>query len=343
MKSNSGTWTVTVGPLKPEFYGYTFCVDGVTTLDPSNVQTRRDGARYASVLLVPSKESDLYAVNNVPHGTLSEVWYDSPALKLNRRMYVYTPAGYDKGSTRYPVLYLLHGGGGDEDAWSTMGRACQILDNLIAQGKAKPMIVVMTNGNATQLAAQNYMGAQPSVSGPMTGNPFGDITRFPKSLISDVVPYVDRTFRTKADRQSRAIAGLSMGGPQTLYASFNNLDLFAWVAGFSGGYPLLPGIAVDIPAPANAASLRGPDLTKSIDPIKFAQLHPQLDASVNAKLRLFYLSIGTDDALISTHNTLKKLLDEKGIKYILVERPGYAHEWSFWRLSLPDLLPRLFL
>jgi enterochelin esterase family protein len=154
VRNDTGLWVTTLGPLPPEFYGYTFLVDGVTILDPSNPQIKRDGVRNASVLLVQCKESDLYSVKNIQHGTLSRVWYESPTLSLIRRMYIYTPPGYEDSKSKYPVLYLLHGGGGDEDAWTTLGRAHIILDNLIAQGKAKPMIIVMTNGNANQAAAQ---------------------------------------------------------------------------------------------------------------------------------------------------------------------------------------------
>jgi hypothetical protein len=155
-RDEKGIWSITVGPLKPEFYSYWFTLDGVRTLDPRNVFTARDGARYGSSLRIPGEGSADYQVNDVPHGTLSQVWCPSPTLDMTRRMYVYTPPGYESsGKNRYPVLYLLHGGGGDEDAWTSLGRAPQILDNLIAQGKAKPMIVVMTNGNANQVASRD--------------------------------------------------------------------------------------------------------------------------------------------------------------------------------------------
>lgn len=342
VRSDSGTWSVSFGPLQPEIYGYTFLVDGVAMPDPSNVQLRRDGSRYASVLLVPGEASALYAVQAVPHGNLAKVWYPSPYVHLTRRMYVYTPAGYEDSHDRYPVLYLLHGGGGDEDAWTAMGRATQILDNLIAAGKVKPMIVVMTNGNPSQAAAQDYVAPPAPAPGAPTQWPFGDNSIFPKSLVADVIPYVDQHYRTLSDRDHRAIAGLSMGGAQTFFAAFNFLDQFSWVASFSGGFTLLPGVFINVPAPPNAASLRGPDLTRSIDPEKFKALLPQLNASANDRLHLLYLAIGTDDALTTTHAAVKKVLQEQGVRFTLVETPGYAHEWSFWRKSLADLLPRLF-
>jgi enterochelin esterase family protein len=336
-KDDKGVWSVTVGPLKADFYSYFFTVDGVRTLDWRNVFVMRDGARYASWLRVPGPEAADYQVNDVPHGTVAQVWYPSPALGMKRRMYVYTPPGYETGSARYPVLYLLHGGGGDEAAWTELGCAPQILDNLIAQGRSTPMIVVMTNGNGTQAASQDFVPLQAPPARPGEG-----MLRFPESLVKDVIPFVDTTYRTKPDRESRAIAGLSMGGAQALYAGLNNLDQFAWIGALSGGFPLLPGVAVDIKAPANAATLRGPDISRSIDPAKYLALHPALDAGVNSKLRLFYLAIGIDDGLITTHDAMKRLLQDKGVKYTLVEVPGYGHEWKFWRLSLRDLLPRLF-
>ena len=336
-KDDAGVWSATVGPLKADFYSYFFTVDGVRTLDWRNAFVMRDGARYASWLSVPGPEAADDQVNDVPHGTVSQVWYPSPTLGMKRRMYVYTPPGYEAGSARYPVLYLLHGGGGDEAAWTELGCAPQILDNLIAQGRSTPLIVVMTNGNGTQSASQNFVPLQAPPSRPGEG-----MLRFPESLVKDVIPFVDATYRTKADRESRAVVGLSMGGAHALYAGLNNLDRFAWIGALSGGFPLLPGVAVDIPAPANAATLRGPDVTRSIDPAKYLALHPALDASVNSKLRLFYLAIGTDDGLITTHGAVKKLLDDKGVKYTLLEVPGYGHEWKFWRLSLRDVLPRLF-
>jgi enterochelin esterase-like enzyme len=336
-KDDKGVWSVTVGPLKADFYSYFFTVDGVRTLDWRNVSVMRDGARYASWLRVPGSEAADYKVNDVPHGTVSQVWYPSPTLGMKRRMYVYTPPGYETGSARYPVLYLLHGGGGDEAAWTELGCAPQILDNLIAQGRSKPMVVVMTNGNGAQSAAQDFVPLPAPPERPGEG-----MLRFPESLVKDVIPFVDATYRTKPDRENRAVAGLSMGGAQALYAGLNNLDQFAWIGALSGGFPLLPGVAIDIPAPANAATLRGPDISRSIDPAKYLALHPALDAGVNSKLRLFYLAIGIDDGLVTTHGAMKRLLQDKGVKYTLLEVPGYGHEWKFWRLSLRDLLPRLF-
>jgi enterochelin esterase family protein len=338
-KDDTGVWSVTVGPLKPEFWIYTFSVNGVTTLDPRNVNTRRNAARIENTLLVPGPEAADYMVNAVPHGTVSLQWCPSPTVNATRRAYVYTPAGYETGTDRYPVLYLLHGGSGDEDAWSSCGRAIQILDNLTARGRARPMVVVMPNANITRIAAPDLVPAPASL--PANQDP-GRFRKFPESLVKDLIPFIDKAYRTLTDREHRAIAGLSVGGAQTMYVAFNNLDLFAWVAAFSGGYPVMPGAAIDVAPPPNAASLKGPDITKSLDPVRFATLMPQLDASANDRLRLLYISIGTADTLQETHKVVKQVLKEKGVKYTLMEFPGYIHEWPVWRVTLKDLLPRLF-
>jgi len=350
-RDDKGVWSLTIGPLEPEFYTYTFVVDGVQAFDPSNTLISRDGRRYSSSLRLSGERTANYQLGDVPHGTVSLVWYPSPTLNLTRRMYVYTPPGYEtSGDTRYPVFYLLHGGGGDEDAWTTLGRAPDILDNLIAEGKAKPMIVVMTNGNADQKASQDVTPAPPRDRPGGPGGPGGsDIAvatarwaRFPNSLAADVIPYVDRSYRTRTDRDSRAIAGLSMGGGQTFYIAFNHIDLFTFVGVFSAGWPTMPGISVPIRAPANAAQLRGPDITRSIDPDKFLALLPHLNPSVNSRLRLLYLHIGAEDGLITSHNLVKDLLKSKGINATAIETHGYGHEWPFWRVALQDFAPRLF-
>jgi enterochelin esterase-like enzyme len=336
-KDDQGVWSVTVGPLEPDFYSYYFLVDGVRMPDPQNVRLIRDGVRYANWAVVPGAVSANYEINDVPHGSVSAVWYPSPTLEMTRRVTVYTPPGYESGGKRYPVLYLIHGGGGDEQAWVDMGRAPEIFDNLIAQGKMLPTIVVIPNANEWELTSPN----DKPVTTPPGGNS-GQILRFPESLVKDLVPYVDKTYRTQADREHRAVAGLSRGGAQTLYAAMNNLNDFAWVGVFSGGLPLLPNVLINIPMPADAATRRGPDLGHSIDPEKFESLLPTLGPAVNTKLRLFYLTIGTDDGLVESWQDARKVFDEKGVKFVWVERPGFGHEWRFWRLALTDFASRIF-
>jgi len=334
-----GLWSVTIGPLPSEYFKYVYVVDGVPALDPGNTVAVRDSRLYSSLLRVPGSAAALYDICAVPHGTVQQIWYPSPTLGLTRRAIIYTPPGYQHCGEHYPVLYLLHGGGGDEDQWCGLGCAPQILDNLIAAGRARPMIVVMPNGNAKQAAS---FGVLPVETGWQRPEPGAGILDFPSSIVPDLVPWIDEGYRTLRDREHRAIAGLSMGGAQAFHCALSNLDQMAWLATFSGGFPLLPGVAVEIPAPSNAGRLRGPDITRTIDPDKFASLVPHLDARLNEELRLLHLTMGLEDGLITTHRDLKRLLDARGIAYSLMELPGYAHEWRFWRLSLADLVTRLF-
>lgn len=357
-KNEEGIWSATIGPLAPELYTYSFSVDGARTLDPRNPRVLRDGGRYMSALLIPGPGSALYDVGEGAHGTLAAVWYPSPTLSMTRRMYVYTPPGYENGQERFPVLYLLHGAGGDEEAWNTMGRASQILDGLIVQGKAKPMIVVMTNGNATQRASQNMVPPPPppppaaagaaAPRGPGGGGFGANLTQFTQSLVSDVIPFVDKSYRTLADRENRAIAGLSMGGAQTMFTGLNHLDKFSWVASFSGAFVLLPGAMVQQPVPpggappSGAPRAAGPGAGQRLDPAAVEKNFPGLDAKVNSQLRLLYLACGLDDNLLESHRQFKEWLKSKGVSLVDIETPGYAHVWSFWRLSLADLAARLF-
>ena len=352
-KDDQGVWSVTVGPLKSEFYAYTFVVDGVPALDGSVARIHRFGSRYENILIVPGTPGDLYEVNDVPHGTLSQVWYKSPTLKLIRRLYVYTPAGYEDSKTSYPVLYLLHGAGGDEETWTSNGRAVQIMDNLIAQGKAKPMIVVMTNGNANQAASPELiapppMPPRPAAAPAAAGAPGGGFNMtiatyspFPNSVVNDVVPFVESHYRVIPNRDSRAIAGFSMGGAATLYAGFANLDKFCWIAGFSSAVVAWPGVFART-APPSGANLAGPGIGQGVDKEALSKLFPNIDSSVNSQLKMLYISCGTADGLITSNRQFKEWLRSKDIRFIDVETEGYGHLWNFWRISLTDVAQRLF-
>ena len=341
-KDSQGVWSVTIGPLKPEMHSYSFVVNGVRAMDGQNARFKRDGSRFQNILIIPGPQSSLYEVNDVPHGTVAQIWYESPSLNLTRRMYVYTPPNYEQGKSRYPVLYLLHGAGGDEDAWSSNGRATQIMDNLIAQGKAKPMIVVMTNGNATQTASPDLAALPakaPGRSAPQDRGGFSSgLSAFSDSILADVVPYIESHYRVLANRESRAIAGLSMGGAQALYAGLRNIDKFAWVAGFSGAYVLWPGVMTSIPP---TAGLSGPGIGQGLDLDTVEKLFPGL-AEDSSKLDLFYISVGSEDGLIAANHQLKEWLEGKKVKFTYIETPGYAHVWSYWRISLADFASRLF-
>ena len=260
-KNDAGIWSVTIGPLTPQLWGYWFMVDGVKALDPNNGEVQRDGSRYDNMLMISGPEDALWDFKDVPHGTVEQVWFPSPTLhQSQRRMYVYLPPDYKTSNVKYPVLYLLHGGGGDEDAWMGMGRATIIMDNAIASGKTKPMIVVMPNGNATQTVSQGFgFGPTPALqqvvappppnvaANPRPGEappppsapvvPGADAPRpvrppqpypgsYPESLVKDIIPFVEKSYRVIPDRDHRAIAGLSMGGAQTVAATTNNPGMF---------------------------------------------------------------------------------------------------------------------
>lgn len=304
-KDENGLWSVTVGPLNSELYGYTFNLDGATVWDPANMQLKRDGTRIESVLIVPGERGDLYAINDVPHGTLAKVWYDSPTLNLKRRMYVYTPPGYENSSEKFPVLYLLHGAGGDEDAWTSLGRAPEILDNLIAAGKAKPMIVVMTNGNAGQAAAPDIMPAanRGGRGGGMRGG------SFPESLANDVVPFIENNYRVLTDKDNRAVAGLSMGGGHTVTVTLAHPDMFGYIGVFSG-------------------AVRNPNAEA-------------FEALAAAKPELYYVACGQADGLITASRSLVELLNNVGINNQYFESTG-GHTWYNWRIYLTRLVPLLF-
>ncbi len=279
-KDDNGVWSVTAGPLKPELWMYNYTVDGTRAIDPRNVNTARDGANYLSTFFVNGPGAAPYQVTDIPHGSLNIDWYASASLKLTRRVFVYTPPGYRSGTTRYPVLYLLHGGGGDEEAWTSMGRTPQILDYLIAQGKAKPMIVVMTNGNADQAAAQNLVPPAPRAGGASSSPTAASVMAFPESLVADVVPYIDKTYRTLADRQNRAIAGLSMGGMHTASAALTHPDTFAWVGCFSGAYPVWPGARKIVEMGTVAPTRSGPGKNERLNMEAVDKLFPEGERQV---------------------------------------------------------------
>ena len=332
-KDDKGIWSLTVGPLKPDLYCYSFTVDGAKTLDGQNPRYRRNGARFDSVVVVPGAGSSLYEIQEVPHGAISSVWYRSASLGLTRRMFVYTPPGYEEGgTTKYPAMYLLHGAGNDEETWLTTGRVHHILDNLIAQGKARPMVVAILNGNATQAASANLAapgkpaapaptGGRDAGPGPGQGAPSGGgagNTAFPESIVPDVVPYVESHYRVVADRGHRAIVGLSMGGAHALYAGLRHTDTFAWVAGFGGAYVTWPGAMASIPP---QPGLSGPGSGQALKVEALDAIFPNLTGK-GANLRLLYMSEGGDDALKIAGVQLKAWLEARSLTPTYVETPG---------------------
>ncbi|WP_321372424.1 alpha/beta hydrolase-fold protein [uncultured Draconibacterium sp.] len=325
-KDSDGIWSFTTEPLTPDFYQYSFQVNGVTAIDPSNVKVCRDGSRFTNYFVLPGDQSNLYKVKDVPHGTVSKVWYDSPTLGMKRRMYVYTPAGYEGSTEKFPVLYLLHGMGGDEDAWSSVGAAENIMDNIIAKGLAKPIIVVMPNGNYNQSAAQNVLPANTNFMANYDEN----AGKFEESLVKDIIPFIDSNYRTYTDSKNRAIAGLSMGGGQATYAGLTNIDKFDWIGSFSGAFVIWPNVR-----PAPGVNDLNMDAVENI-------VFPGLDSGVNSKIKLMYLAIGTDDPLIDPQRKFKDWLDDNNIQFENIETPGYAHVWSLWRMNLVEFGSQLF-
>ena len=321
VKDEKGVWSFTSNALKPELYTYNMIVDGVKIIDPLNVYNIRDINNLFSVLLIDGDtRTDLYKVNKVAHGTVSKVWYESPTAGITRRLTVYTPAGYETSGKEYPVFYLLHGIGGDENAWSELGRAAQIMDNFIAQGKAEPMILVMTNGNISQEACPGETSEGfkvPTMMLPKTMEGSFE-TAFP-----DVVKFIEKTYRVKKDKAHRAIAGLSMGGFHSLFISINNPDLFDYVGLFSA--------AVDQQQNGNGEG------------------HPEIYADRNAKIdklfskspKLFWIGIGKTDFLFKNNNDLRAYLDSKKHKYTYLETDG-GHIWRNWRIYLTEYTPLLF-
>ena len=317
VENKEGVWEYTTPePLAPELYSYAFVVDGLKVNDPNNVYMIRDVATVNNIFIVGGERADLYKVNNVPHGSVAKVWYHSPSLGIDRRMTVYTPAGYETSGKRYPVFYLLHGMGGDENAWSELGRAAQILDNLIAQGKAEPMIVVMTNGNADLEAApgESSLGYMPPTTrlGKTMEGSFE--THFP-----EVVKFIDKNYRTKANKKNRAIAGLSMGGFHSLHISKQYPDMFDYVGLFSAA--IMPG--------KNATS-----------PI-YKDMEGKLKLQFAKKPALYWIAIGKTDFLYKANRESRKLLDEKGYPYEYFENED-GHIWRNWRIYLTEFTPKLF-
>lgn len=347
-KDARGVWSIAVGPLKPDLYSYSFLVDGVKTIDPVNVHSANDAVRIASYFIVADSATDsaLYENENVPHGEVTAIWYTSKAVASPRRALVYTPPDYRGGTKHYPTLYLLHGWGGDENEWVDLGRVAQIMDNMLAADKIVPMIVVMPNGHYDRHAVPD-IAPPPDVAELAPLPPKGydirpSITEIAKSVVYDLVPYVDRKFRTLPGSSSRAIAGLSMGGGQSAFIGLNHPDLFAWVASFSGAIIAWPGAmtAVQAPPPTEGSGPRIPQY--SLNPEAIAKDAPDLNESINKKLRLLYISCGLDDGLITSNKQFEDWLTEQKVHFVQRDVPGYAHVWSFWRRSLVEVAPMLF-
>jgi len=326
-KQPDGFWAFTTDPLAPGLHYYTVLVNGAEMSDPGS-QAFFGGGKYASAVEVPEAGADYYAIRDVPHGQVREVWYDSKVTGTWRHALVYLPPGYeDQRDTRYPVLYLQHGGGEDETGWIRQGRANFILDNLIADGSCKPMIVVMAYGYARRAGTTPPDLAGRPFSSPEWRKAMQDMmAAFEDDVTEALIPFVDATYRTIADRDHRAMAGLSMGGMQTFQITLNNLDLFSYIGGFSGGLGRM------------MFGDRELDITTVYDGV-FAD-----PAAFAEKVHLLWLGIGTaePERMLEGIRGLHTALTEAGIEHVYWESPGTDHEWQTWRRDLKDFAPRLF-
>ena len=307
-KDGIGVWSVTTDPLEPDYYGYSFVADGVTLIDPSNPLLKPNLLGTQNMVHVPGPASLSWEINDVPHGVVHHRFYKSAVVGDQRDYYVYTPPGYDSAAKeKYPVLYLLHGYSDDASGWTAVGRANVILDNLIAQQKAKPMIVVMPLGyGAPEMLTYG--------SGAFSHNDLRqrNLTKFREALLTEVVPQVEKEYRASSDRNSRAIAGLSMGGSESVFVGLTS-DRFGWIGAFSSG-----------------------GLSDNLDE-QLSEMKPE-DVS---HLQLFWIACGTDDHLLDFNRHLREWLARKGVKHIDIDTPG-AHTWMVWRRNLTVFAPLLF-
>ena len=311
-KGTNGVWEVTIGPIDPGAYRYNFNVDGVSVIDPRNAATRESNNNVWSLVCVPG--SDFMDTRDVPHGAVAAVTYYSKTLQRFRRMHVYTPPGYELGQGKFPVFYLLHGAGDSDDAWTSVGRAGFIMDNLIAAGSAKPMIVVMPAGH-TRAFGFGGGGARPSTD------------EFVHDFLDDIVPCVEKNYRVYTDGANRAIAGLSMGGGQTINIAIPHLEQFAYVGVYSSGvFGIVPRGTNDVP--------QGPS---------WEEQHKTVldDASLKKGLKLFWFSTGKDDFLVPTTRATVEMFKKHGFEPVYTESPG-AHTWINWRNYLNEFAPKLF-
>jgi len=308
-KDDQGVWSVTVGPLSPDIYGYSVVSDGVDLIDPSNQRMKPNLLSTDSAVHIPDP-SLLWEINEVPHGEIHHHFYHSKINGLDSDFYVYTPPGYDpNANVQYPVFYLLHGFSDAANGWSEVGRANFILDNLIAQAKAKPMIVVMPLGYGDFEVIRRGWGSWDDKQLAVR-----NLSKFTDLLLTEIMPQVEQSYLVKKDRESRAIAGLSMGGAESLRTGLNHLGQFAWIGAFSSG---------------------GFDLQD------FSTQFPGVDSTINRKLKVLWIACGTDDGLIKINRDFKNWLKGKGVQFTDVETPG-AHTWMVWRRNLTAFAPLLF-
>lgn len=321
VKNKDGIFEITVGPYESDYYGYNFIADGVLILDPSNNMVVRDGSYRENRLIIPGKLTDLYDVKDVPHGKLTAVWYPSPTFGMQRRMMIYTPYEYENSSKSFPVLYLLHGGGGDEEAWVSQGHANYIFDNLIAQGQVEPTIVVIPNGSVGQQAAPNDRS---SASDTKTNNSIDRRSMFSgkyeESLANDIIPYIEKNYKVVKDANHRALAGLSMGGLHVLNTFMAHPDMFGYINVMSSGW-----FTTD------------KEFYKDGDK-RLSEIALTLNKTVRC---LRFTQGGLSDIAYNNGKEMLKVFDKNKIKYEFSEMLG-GHSWNVWRKDLKDFAPKMF-
>ncbi|MGD0200204.1 MAG: alpha/beta hydrolase-fold protein [Bryobacteraceae bacterium] len=318
-KGDNGIWEITLGPIDPGAYRYNFTVDGVPVIDPVNPAVSESNNNVWSLFYVPGAE--FMDIRDIPHGTVAAATYYSRVLKRFRRMHVYTPPGYEMGRGKYPVFYLLHGAGDCDDSWTSVGRAGFILDNLIAANKAKPMVVVMPAGHTSRGFRER-----------------GAPDDFVQEFLDDILPYAESHYRIIADRQHRAIAGLSMGGGQTLNIAIPHLDRFAYVGVYSAGVFGIAGPVRPPGAPPATPSAPAPPSGPAWEEQHAAELD---NAAAKRGLRLLWFGTGADDFLIGTTRATVDMLKKHGFQPVYQESPG-GHTWINWRNYLNEFAPQLF-
>lgn len=315
-KDEKGVWTGESNPQDPGFHYYQLNIDGASVPDPGS-KYFYGASRWGSAIEIPAPDQEFYALKDVPHGEIHQKLYFSKITGTWRRCFVYTPPDYETNtSKRYPVLYLQHGSGEDETGWAVQGKANLILDNLIAEKKAVPMIIVIDNGYASR-ASQELQSQASQVRGP-------DFSTFEEVITKEIIPMIDKTYRTVADREHRAMAGLSMGANQTIRITMNNLDKFSHIGAFSGT--------------ANFPS------TEAIDPVTFMDGKFNDGKALNKKIKVFYLGLGTKEPnpFPGSVGAFRAMLEKQGIKHTYYQSNGTAHEWLTWRRDLRQFAPLLF-
>ena len=359
-KDEQGVWSVTSGVLAPDYYTYSLAVDGTSINDPANRQVQTSFAGFQSMFVVPGPHPWLPAAG-VARGAIAKHAFRSAVANDERDYFVYTPAGYDARRARpYPVVFLLHGLGDDAERWMNGGAANVILDNLIAQNKAVPMVLVTTLGYGVSNGPAGAMAPE-------------SITGYTKILLDEVMPAVERSYNVSKNRDERAIAGLSMGGAETLYTALNHLDRFAWIGSFSGAFVMWPGANATPPAGAappaaapaagSAASApaapagagpagppaageggrgRGRGAARTIDPAVFDKNFPTLDAKVNSRIKMLWITCGTADSLIAVNRQFKDWLRSKNVQFTEQETPDVGHVWPYWRQNFTEFASKAF-